>query len=320
MDPATLIAGLGSLLQGGGAIADLFNGGATDVAKQQLQSQQFIQMALLKLAQSGQTDARGNTVTYDPKKKMWTTALSPVSQHLLDASDAEEMARTQHDQPLAREENTRAAASRGEQDQLSNEMLNEIRHYNPVTPDRLSSDMYTSAATGLKEGYGQVANDVSTQAIRGGSGGQQLLDQLARSYARDLGTAKVNSRLQAITGSTDVNNSRVGSMVDRFRNMRSGADNSSNVPFNPSSIAGGLNNILGNSKSIAVNGVGGAGGITGTGYGNLIGQDQNYYQSAGMAGNDILSSLSHIIKGADSSSSTPPNPYAGIPQAQRAGF
>jgi hypothetical protein len=322
------IPAVGDLLSGVGSIFDLTGSGNNkDLSQQQLQGQQYLQQKALKLALAGQTNARGDVLSYDPKTNMWTTKPSATTAKMISEADAAQRALLESDVPRARQEAIRESVARGGASQAADAALTRYGDYSPLTADRLSADLYTQAARGLKEGYGQTASDVSTQALRAGTGGSQLLDQLSRSYARDLASARVNSRLTGLTSAGDINDKRRSSLLDEAARTRAMASGVPTVTAPADTLNANLSTLLNAQRGGAAGSVTNASGISDVGYQNLINQNTDYYKDLGMAGNDLATGLGSILNrfntpsaSGSSSSSTAPNPYAGIPQAQRAGF
>ena len=213
----------------------------------------------------------------------------------------------------------REAAARGES-QAADAALTRYQDYNPMTPDRLSADLYTQAARGLKEGYNQVSGDVSTQALRAGTGGGQLLDQLSRSYARDLANARVNSRVNELTTSSDLNKSNRGALMNEASALRGLASGVPTVTAPADTLSANLSSLLNSQRSGASGNVANTAGLTGTGYANLIGQNTNYYQDLGMAGNDLAAGLSGILKGFKDPNSSATAPPSILPTMSSMGF
>jgi hypothetical protein len=320
------IPAVGDLLGGIGSIFDLTGSDSSkNLSEQQLQGQQFLQQKALKLAMAGQKNARGDVLSYDPKTNTWTTTPSAETKGLITDADAAQRALLEQDVPRARQEAIRESSARGRESQDADAALARYRDYNPMTAERLSDDLYTQAAQGLREGYGQVSGDVSRQALRSGTGGGQLLDQLSRSYARDLANARVNSRVNALTTSSDLNKANRGSLLNEASTLRGLASGVPTVTAPTDTLNSQLSSLLNSARSGASGNVANAAGITGTGYQNLIGQNTNYYQDLGMAGGDLAAGLSGILKqfntpsGSGSSNTAPTssgrpdpyNPYAG---------
>jgi hypothetical protein len=246
------------------------------------------------MAQAGQINARGDKLTYDRKNRMWVVTPSPRTQQMIQAADAAQLAQTEHDIPLARQEALREMVARGTASQAADAALTRYQDYNPMTPERLQDDLYTQAARGLKEGYGQTASDVSTQALRAGTGGGQLLDQLSRSYARDLDSARVDARVKALTTASDLNTANRGALLSDTAKLRSLASGIPSAAVSPDTLSANLSSILNSQRGGAIQGVYGLGQDQNQAYSNLIGQNENYYQDLGMSGGDIAKGLSAL--------------------------
>lgn len=250
------LSGLGDILSAGGGIVDsIFGGGGADdankISKKQLKF-------MMKMAQAGQTDALGNRLYYDPKTNSWTTELNPTSRATQVASDQEELNRLLFDLPRERTERASAAEGRRADSEIADTLRRRIIDRNPMTADRLEGEIYDAKSRGIRETTDKLGSQLATQGLRTGVNPGRSLDELSRTLARELGNARSDSRLEALTGADDINARRGNTAIDQYGAMESRARNVSNTPFNPASLSAGLT-AIGAGKQGALGAVGGAG-------------------------------------------------------------
>lgn len=308
------LSGIGSVLSGAGSIFDIFN--SNDTAQNQLDQEKQHQDFLDKLAVANRTDARGNQLVYDPKTNTFKTVLTPASKQLVNASDTEELQRLMHDLPSQRQGRDVNATSRSKENQTADDLLNQINTFHKITPEELRGEMATLGARGIKEGYDKVSGDVSAQALRSGTSGAGLLDQLSRSYARDLGTNNMQADLQSKTSAAGVNNANLGPLFDEYNMMRSRASNVGDVPYAPENVSQGFDGILGSAAGQAGNLSNAANSATNVGTAGVLKSQLNAGQDLGLNVSDLLAGIGTLLP----SKSTGTVPSGNASQASRNGF
>lgn len=245
------LAGTGaSVLSGMGKSADQAQ--AVGAAQQNSAAQTALQQQMLaqqyKLATSGQKDARGNQLMYDPSSNTWVTMLSPQGQALLNRSDA---VQRQFDvQNLGTGANERSAAlqRRISEGETAQPLLDAMKYgYGAPTKEGVVGADKVAAVTNATEGADQARTGFNAAALRTGTGVVPLESTIAsidRGATQGVRTALANS--EAGGGAlytkmlSDFNNSKLGP----YNTLATRASNVDNIPFSPSDIPATTDNAL----------------------------------------------------------------------------
>lgn len=276
IDWGGIIGGVGGLL--GGLFGDDANEEAAGVARQNLKFQREIANRILDAQLGSFVDARGNTVRYDPATKTWTTDVTPITQSLIEAGDAEQLQRLTSDAALRRSGMGANATRRADEGALADALLDQFGGPSPYSRESLEGLLSKSAMFGIDDAYDGVIQDFSRQALRTGSTGTgTTLAGLASQRAKDTSRALTDAQLQAYGLYEDLEGKRSGRLGNSYNMMASRASNYADVPFQPSPIADALSGTMTDRSRAAL----GAGQVASSGVGNAYGALANpdLYQS-----------------------------------------
>jgi len=250
-----------ALISGGAALAgtaasvgtSMAAGGRQDAAigaaNQNQQAQQALQAQMMrqqmKLATSGQTDARGNQLMYDPSSNTWVTMLSPQGQALLNRSDA---VQRQFDvQNLGTGANERSAAMtrRLSEGETAQPLLDAMRYgYGAPTKEGVVGADKVAAVTNATEGADQARSGFNAAALRTGTGVVPLESTIAsidRGATQGVRTALANSEAGGGALYTKMLSDFTNSKLGPYNTLATRASNVDNIPFTPADTATGDN-------------------------------------------------------------------------------
>lgn len=202
---------LGSLLSAGGGILDSILGGSEEDKAAKMAKDQF--KFLKKMATAGLDLGNGNMMIFDGKN--WKVVLNPTSRATQTGYDEEMLRQATRDMPAQRQERYADARIRNTQERpIYSTLLDRIVDRSPMTPGRLEADLYGASAEGITSAYDKIINDIATTALRTDQSGTGIASELARQHAKDLGSARRDARLQALTGSEDINAARTSNAIN----------------------------------------------------------------------------------------------------------
>ena len=272
MDPLTLISA------GSGILSSIFGSSAKkkelklqreqfEFQKQQAQEQLKLAKEAARLGKATQIDAAGNLTVYDEATNTWKTVLSADQQNLLDASERESLLQLTRDASLSRGERETAARSRvgaGETaNALKSQIDDQIAGRSGYNAGDIESSLRLSRERAVSQGFDDVSNALSTQAIRSGAGGlDRIGGALARARSQAIAQQMGDPRVEAMQMAEQLNQARMGSNANLFNLFNTTATN-------PNAVAPGVNtNVdtsgLAGARAAAAGGLGQAGGLTGS--------------------------------------------------------
>ena len=230
--------GLGSILGSvGGILSGVSAFGAKNSADDALEAQSAISNRLLDAQLGKFIDARGNVVEYDEDTRTWSVTLSDGSQQIINASDAEELARLTVDANLRRQGVEANADRRVAEGQSADRFLNEINQPSPYTQEGIEGALLQRYLRGVDEAFRGVTQDFARQNLRtGNTGGGQVLAELAKRRSDATSDAFANAGAESFGLAENLNNSRNNRLLTSYNTLASRASNFDDVPFTPTSI------------------------------------------------------------------------------------
>jgi hypothetical protein len=225
------ISGIANLIGSGSAAASslfgMFGGGNDEQSK--------ITKKMLKMMTAGVDDGNGNNVYYDKKSNTWKTNLNPVNKQMAGASDLEGLMRMLVELPRERSERHNnylgRSGDRSIADTLRSNIVSQMN--NPMTPERLEGDLYSSQARGINDAYDKVRSDVASTGLRTHASGDSAITNLAQTLAKNLGDARVSARLGGIQGADDIQSGKMNNLLQQFGAENASANNIDDIPYNP---------------------------------------------------------------------------------------
>lgn len=260
---------IGDILGGAGSIWGAISGSnaqseANDMARRNLAYQQELSKRLLD-AQLGTTyDARGNKIWYDEATKTWRTEPSAMTQQLLDASDAEMLAQLTGDAGIRRAGLQQNALQRSAEGQAANSLLDQYMAPSPNTREGIAGVLAQRALSGVNDAYSDIQHGVSTQALRSGTSGSNILAGLAKQRAKDSSNALLDAEAQSYGVYDQAEGNRANRLLTGYNTMAGRASNIDNIQFQPTT----LGETLASQQANKASGATGAGQIGAYGVGN----------------------------------------------------
>ena len=308
---------LAALSTGASILSSLF--GASSASKQlkqqrqQFEQQQALakeQLALAKEAQrqglATQVDAAGNVTAYDQASNTWKTILSADQQQLLDASETESLQQLTRDAPTQRADRLRGASDRIQEGDIASSLRSQVADRvagrGGYSSDAATRSLRLAREQAVSQGFDDVSNALSTQAIRSGSGGlAEIGNTLAKARAQAIAQTMGNPDLEGRQISQQMNTNSANDTANLYNQFatRASAGQTGAMPVNTQPN----NTSLAAARSAAQSGVSTASNINnsagsmisspvpsqGNVFGELFGGIANLAQSP--AGADIYSSL-----------------------------
>lgn len=225
------ISGIADLVGSGSAAASslfgMFGGGNSEQSK--------ITKQMIKLMTAGIDDGNGNTVVYDKKSNAWRTVLNPTNKQMAGASDLEGLMRMLVELPRERSERHNNYLGRSGDRSIADTLRSKItsQMQNPMTPERLEGDIYSSQARGINDAYDKVRGDVASTGLRTHTSGDSAVTNLAQTLAKNLGDARVNARLGGMQGADEINSNKMNNLMQQYGAENASANNIDDVPYNP---------------------------------------------------------------------------------------
>lgn len=303
MDPLT-IASIGASLIG--AIS-----GNSQQKKQnkliqdQMAQQQALSERQLALAEqmnqqglATQIDANGNITYYDPATNTWRSVLSPDQQALQDLSDANLKQVLSIDAPMGRAESLVNAVRRSKEgstaDGIMSGIQDQLKGTTAVRGSDLASSLRLSRQNAVNNGFDQVSNALTTQALRSGAtGGTALLGALGKQRAQALAATMGNPDLEGMQLADDINNSRINTSFNLYNALAGRASGAPIQAFNPVSTANTASSSLANARSAAQQGAAAQGSLTNSASSILGNMKLPDYTQGGQAA--LWNSISNLL-------------------------
>jgi hypothetical protein len=229
------------------------------------------QLALAKeahrMGMATQVDAAGNITAYDPATNTWKTILSADQQQLLDASERESLLQLTRDAGLARSEREASArdriADRGVADTLRSQIADQISGRSGLNPTDMANSLRLAREQAVSQGFDDVSNTLSLQAIRSGAGGlDRIGNALGRARAQAIAQTMGNPELEGRQLAEQFNQQRLGTNANLYNMFATRASNPNAVAPNVSTDPGTAS--LNAARSAAMGGLGAAGNLTGS--------------------------------------------------------
>lgn len=237
-----------------------------EFAKQQAQAQLELARDAARMGKATQIDAAGNLTVYDEASNTWKTVLSADQQGLLDASERESLMQLTRDASLSRGERETAARDRtGARETagaVKSQIDDQVAGRSGYNAGDIESSLRLSRERAVSQGFDDVSNTLSTQAMRSGAGNlDQIGGALARARAQAIAQQMGDPRTEAMAQAQQLNQARMGGNAQLY-NMFNTTGN------NPNAVAPGVNTGVDNSsltsaRSAAASGIGQAGALTG---------------------------------------------------------
>lgn len=206
--------------------------------QQQAQAQLELAKEAARMGKASQMDAAGNLTIYDEATNSWKTVLSADQQQLLDSSERESLLQLTRDASLSRGERETAARDRvGARETagaVKSQIDDQIAGRSGYNAGDLESSLRLSRERAVSQGFDDVSNTLSTQAMRSGSGN---LDQIGRTLANARSQAIAQQmgdpRTEAMAMAGELNRARMGGNAQLY-NMFNTTSN------NPNAVAPGV--------------------------------------------------------------------------------
>lgn len=308
---------------GAGILSSILGSNAADdqlkMQREQLKFQKEQAKAQLELAKEAarmgkatQVDAAGNLTAYDEATNTWKTILSADQKALLDANEIESLTALTRDASLSRGERETAARTRvgaGETaDTLKSQIDQQLSGRGGYNTGDIESSLRLSRERAVSQGFDDVSNTLSTQAMRSGSRNlDQIASALARARSQAIAQQLGDPRNEAIVQAEQLNQGKLGQNANLYNLFNSTASN-------PGAVAPNTNtnvdmSSLGQARTAAANGLGQQGSLTNSAasimnnaklpeinntWGNLLGGISNLAGSP--AGTDIASLIGGLFK------------------------
>lgn len=198
------------------------------------QRQQALAQQQADAQMAARTDARGNRTEYIPGVG-WVETLSPLSRSLLARSDQEEMGRTAD---YGRERLQRETAfDQQQQDRgLANALLARTNQGTRNVAD-IEAEQGLIGAGQAVAGRQQTNNAAMINALRGGTGAQEMMQAQGKGGAGDTRLALLQARAAAPRGFADAESARLNDGMNRYNNLMQRALAPNNTPFQQSTLA-----------------------------------------------------------------------------------
>lgn len=201
---------------------------------------------MLDMMKEGYTDpTSGTTVKYEPGRG-WVTTYSPRAAQIMDAQQNEAIQNLLVDQPIARRTRVLDESRRNKEGSLADAIMAELSGPDPYDNARITADVGASRRRGINDAFDRQTDRASTQALRAGTTGGNMIARMARERAAALSDADAGSYvegLQLAEGLRSSRNSRLGSSYNLMANR---AKDASGLPTpydaNPSAAAMSLAN------------------------------------------------------------------------------
>ena len=255
---------LPSIISGAGGIASALMGGNAESQSalaqyynwlEQREANRRQQEAANKLYRTQTApviDAQGNRTEYI-EGVGWVSTPSEATRNIINASQAEELARLTGDAAQARRGRDENERRRYQEGQVADAYLREL--LGTTTPDAATiRDLLVRAAgNGNAEAFDRAQANASRVAVRTGTSGEDVQGSLARERADAAADAQVNAQQQALVLAEQLkgqHDSRVSSLYNLFAQR---AANKQDVPFQPEQYTGQLSATAQNTRNASSN-------------------------------------------------------------------
>jgi len=267
---------LGAISAGAGILSSIFGASSQraqlrqqreqfEFQRQQAQAQLELAREAARMGRASQMDAAGNLTVYDEATNSWKTVLSADQQMLLDASERESLMQLTRDASLSRGERETAARDRvGARETagaVKSQIDDQIAGRSGYNAGDIESSLRLSRERAVSQGFDDVSNTLSTQAMRSGSSNlNQIGSALARARAQAIAQQMGDPNTEAMGMAQQLNQARMGGNAQLY-NMFNTTGN------NPNAVAPGVNtgvdvSSLNAARQAAANGYGMAGSLT----------------------------------------------------------
>ena len=267
---------LGAISTGAGILSSIFGASSQraqlrqqreqfEFQKQQAQAQLELAREAARMGRASQMDAAGNLTIYDEATNSWKTVLSADQQQLLDASERESLQQLTRDASMSRNEREIASRDRyGARETagaVKSQIDDQVAGRGGYNAGDIESSLRLSRERAVSQGFDDVSNTLSTQAMRSGSGNlNQIASALARARSQAIAQQMGDPRTEAVGMAQQLNQARMGGNAQLY-NMFNTTGN------NPNAVAPGVNTGVDNSalasaRSAAAAGIGQAGSLT----------------------------------------------------------
>lgn len=282
------ISDIGSLIGAGSSLFSAVNDAsnksqANSNAQTNVDAVSALRQQMLQAALAKSTDARGTVQGYDPTRG-WYTDLSPTAQALQTGQDSATLQRMATDAPIRQQSGDAAQG-----------YLAQLAGPQPYSRAGITGDIANSSLIGLNQGYKNVTDAATTQALRSGTSAAPILQALASRQGQDYSKALSDANVQGANTYENLatsNANRVGGLYSKTANV---ADTIGTGPgISDTGIASGAATQQAGAKQ-GVNNAGGAGGQIGNqataGADATLSAPNLNIDQAGAAGGSIFDTL-----------------------------
>lgn len=220
----TAIAGVGAL---GSLIGGLSRIGGTAartndtenaklaIAQQQLadarnneQYQRALSVLINQRSIAGTSDSFGSSVKYDPATNTWVSALGALPEAAQRASDQAGIMRNTTDMRMAQLANEQASQRATAAGPVADAARRNLESYRPMGSDELAGLMTAQATNASNATFRPLVADTLRSFQRTGTAAGPVLAELGRTQYNALRDSMMKSRMDAITGVDQINQSR----------------------------------------------------------------------------------------------------------------
>lgn len=232
--------------------------------RQQAAIQNAIAERLQRQGVAGQRDGLGNEIRYDEATNTWVTALTPQQRQASEAALNEEILRLVVDQALRRRGMQANESRRAVEGRAADAAMARYTNTPEVSQEALRGTLMQQAGRGVNQAFDDVQRDMSRQAVRAGTGGSQLVAELARKRGEAQRDAYLEAELKSY-GADGINQQRRSSNLNEYTTLASRASNFDDTPL----ASSGTNNAMLQAITQRIGGAGQAG--TGAAYATGVG-------------------------------------------------
>lgn len=244
-------------------------------------------------SQAPMTDARGNSVEYDPATHTWKTKVSGKDQTLQNAADKESLLRETADQDYRRRSLADNDAMR--QDERSSAKGALDRYNAPEGSNSLESltGLLTQRAlSGLNRGYDDAQDRVTTQGVRSGTSVAPQLAEMASRRAEDFSKSSLDAAIAAIGTHDQLKNSNNQRNIGDYLQLANSSKGIDDGSFAPTNTLDKITQLLAQRSQ----GVAGS-TMAATGVGNLAANTRNFPYQLQSSGLNALNGSTMAING-----------------------
>lgn len=252
VDPNTL-AGLGTAMQGIGAIAGIFGGNrqnriAQETAALNLQEQRRVNNENMRLAdemlrmqKAGVTTPEGRTRFVEGQG--FVTELNALAQAIFNANQRDELRRQTVEADAAHGERMREVGRRGDEGTIANQLLEQFSRRRPhFSPEEISGALRLDARDAINEQFDRIGEASARQMMQTGHPMDGAgLGALAQSRAEALRSAGGGGqRMRGLQLAEEMTNNAQGNLLNQYNLFAGRASGIRDPNFSPTNVGQAL--------------------------------------------------------------------------------